>query len=104
MGQLELWIGPLNLSPMIVVPTALPVPSTNIVTWASDQESFRQKAEIIASTLDMFVVDVGVAEPVAERAEKWSMTEETDDMIQRAEVNPDAIVYGTFHRYPHDEA
>jgi hypothetical protein len=25
-------------------------------------------------------------------------------MVRRAEVNPDAIVYGTFHRYSHDEA
>ncbi len=104
MGQLELWIGLVELRPHDRRAYGAAGAFTNIITWASDQESFRQKAEIIASTLDMFVVDVEGAEPVAERAEKWSMTEETDDMIQRAEVNPDAIVYGTFHRYPHVEA
>jgi hypothetical protein len=32
------------------------------------------------------------------------MTEEIDDMVQRAESNPDAIIYGTFFTYPFDEA
>jgi hypothetical protein len=33
-----------------------------------------------------------------------SVTEEVDDMLLRAESNPNAIIYGTFHRYPFDEA
>lgn len=76
---------------------------TNIVTWASDPDWFRRKAETIATTLDMYVIDVEGAEPVAHRAEQRS-TEEIDDMLSRAQFNPDAIVYGTFHRYPFDEA
>jgi len=52
----------------------------------------------------MFVIAVEWAEAVAERAKKWNTTEEIDDMIQRAEVNPEAIIYGTFHQYLNDEA
>jgi hypothetical protein len=101
---MELWIGLVELRPLDREGYGAAGAFTNIVTWASDQEGFRRKAEIIAATLDMFVIDVEGAEPVAQRAEKWSMTEEIDDMLSRAQSNPDAIVYGTFHRYPFDEA
>jgi hypothetical protein len=30
------------------------------------------------------------------------MTKEIDDMVLRAELNPDAIIYGAFHTYPFD--
>jgi hypothetical protein len=48
-----------------------------------------------AATRDMFVADLEGAEPVAERVKRWGITKETDDVIQRAEGNPNAIVYGT---------
>lgn len=101
---MELWIGLVELKPLDRERYGAAGAFTNIVTWASDHEDFRRKAEIIAATLDMFVIDVAGAEPVAQRAEKWSMTEEIDDMLSRAQCNPDAIVYGTFHRYPFGEA
>jgi hypothetical protein len=101
---MELWIGLVELKPLDRQAYGAAGAFTNIVTWASDAESFRRKAETIAATLDMYVMDVEGAEPVAERAEQWSMTEEIDDMLSRAQCNPDAIVYGTFHRYPSDGA
>jgi len=75
---------------------------TNIVTWAKDPEGFRRKAEVIAATISMYVADVEGAEPLSQRAEKRTMTEEIEDMVLRAELNPDAIVYGTFLTYPFD--
>ena len=103
-GALELWIGLVELKPLDSQAYGAAGAFTNIVTWASDEEGFRHKAEIIAATLHMFVIDVEGAEPVTQRAEKWSMTEDIHDILSRAECNPDAIVYGTFHLYPFDEA
>lgn len=102
--QHELWIGLVELKPFDRKAYGAAGAFTNIITWASDVEGFHRNAEVIAATLDMFVADVEDAEPLIERANKWSMTEEIDDMVLRAELNPNAIVYGTFHRYPFDEA
>ena len=104
MGQLQLWIGLVDLRPFDRRSYGSAGAFTNIITWASDQESFRSKVENLASSLEMFVIAVEWAEAVAERAKKWNTTEEIDDMIQRAEVNPEAIIYGTFHQYLNDEA
>jgi hypothetical protein len=35
--------------------------------------------------------------------EKYSISDEIEDMIQRAEFNTEAIVYGTFHQYLGDQ-
>jgi hypothetical protein len=59
------------------------------VTCANDPEGFRRKAEVIAATINMYVADVEGAEPLSQRAEKrTTMTEEIDDMVLRAELNP----------------
>jgi hypothetical protein len=99
----ELWIGLVELRPLDRKAYGAAGAFTNIVTWASDPQGFRCKAEVIAATLNMFVVDIEGAEPLARRTEKRSMTEEIEDMVSRAEYNPDAIVYGTFHQYLFDE-
>jgi hypothetical protein len=104
MRQVELWIGLVELKPLNRQAYGAAGAFTNIVTWANDPEGFRRKAEVIAATINMYVADVEGAEPLAQRAETRIMTEEIDDMVLRAESNPDAIVYGTFHRYRFDEA
>jgi hypothetical protein len=100
----ELWIGLVQLKPFDRKAFGAAGAFTNVITWATDVEGFRRNAETIAATIDMYVVDIEDAEPLAERGKKWSMTEEIDDMVLRAELNPNAIVYGTFHTYPFDEA
>jgi hypothetical protein len=102
--QLELWIGLVELKPLDRKAYGAAGAFTNIVTWANNLESFRRKAEVIAETIEMYVADIDGAEPLAARGTKFSITEDIDDMVSRAESNPNAIVYGTFHRYPHDEA
>jgi hypothetical protein len=102
MRQVELWIGLVEFKPLNRQNYGAAGAYTNIVTWASDPESFRRKAQVIAATLEMYVADVEDEEPLSQRAEKWTMTEEIDEMVLRAESNPDAIVYGTFHTYPFD--
>jgi hypothetical protein len=56
------------------------------------------------ATLAMYVTGVERAEPLAKRTERGAMKEQEDDMVQRAESNPNAIIYGTFHKYLFDEA
>jgi len=100
----ELWIGLVEVRPFDRKAYGAAGAFTNIVTWACDVEGFRKKAEIIAATMDMCVADIEEAEPLAERIKKLTLTEEIDEMVVRAESNPNAIVYGTFHTYRRDEA
>jgi len=104
MQKSELWIGLVEVRPLDRKAYGAAGAFTNIVTWACDAEGFRKKAEIIAATIGMCITDVDEAEPLAERTKKFALNEEIDDMVLRAESNPNAIVYGTFHRYRFDEA
>jgi hypothetical protein len=99
-----LWIGLVELRPLDHKAYGAAGAFTNIVTWACDIIGFREKAATIAESLNMFVVDVDEVEPLSEMSKSWTLTEEIEDMIRRAESNPNAIVYGTFHRYRFDEA
>jgi hypothetical protein len=72
---------------------------TYILTWASDATGFRKKADTILATLNLYVAGIEGEEPLARWLEKRSPSDEIEDMIQRAEFNPNAIVWGTFHRY-----
>jgi hypothetical protein len=98
----ELWTGVIELKPLGRKQYGAAGAFTNLVTWACDSEGFRRKAETIAATLGMYVAGVEKDGPLSPSPDDWS--EELEDMVRRAESNPNAIVYGTFHRYPHDEA
>jgi hypothetical protein len=104
MRQVELWIGLVELKPLNRQAYGAAGAFTNIVTWANDAEGFRKKVEVLAAIIDMYVADAEGAEPLTQRAEKGNITEEIDDLVLRAESNPDAILYGTFHSYPYNEA
>ena len=104
MQQPELWIGVVELKPLDPKVYGAAGAFTNIVTWACDAEAFREKAETIAATIQMYVAGVERAEPLNNRRKNRHLTEDIEDMVVRAETNPSAIVYGTFHTYPFDEA
>jgi hypothetical protein len=104
MARRELWIGLVELKPLDREGFGAAGAFTNIVTWATDQAEFRSKAESSAATMNLYVVDIEDEEPFAERIKKYSVADEIEDMVEQAESNPDATVYGTFHRYPRDEA
>ena len=78
----------------------------NIVTWASDADEYRRNTELITGKLGLFVAGIENPEPVETRRKKGSVVfdEEIEDMISRAEGNPNAIIYGTFHRFERDNA
>ena len=79
----------------------------NIVTWALDAEGYKKNAELVIGGLkDLFVVDVITPEPVDVRRAhaKGDLEDEIEDMISRAQDNPNAIIYGTFHTFEKDDA
>jgi len=98
----ELWTGLVEFKPLSRTDYGAAGAFTNLVTWAYDLSEFSAKADTIAATLDMYVAGVEKAVPLVETPNGW--TEEFEDMVRRAEANPNAIVYGTFYRYPHNEA
>jgi hypothetical protein len=102
--QPELWIGLIEFRPFNREEYGAAGAFTNIVTWARDTTEFRKKAETIAATLNLYVTGVEDEEPLAVRLAKNTVSAEIEDMIERAEPNPNAIVNGTFHRYRFDEA
>ena len=102
--QPELWIGLVELKPLNREEYGAAGAFTNSITWACNATEFRKKAEVIAAEMNLYVLEVEGEEPLAERAKKASLSEDLDDMIQRAESNPNAIIYGTFHCYPRNEA
>jgi hypothetical protein len=65
---------------------------------------FRKKAETIAATMDLYVPNIDEEGPFGIRAIKWTVSEEIEDLVSQAKLNPNAILHGTFHRYPFNEA
>lgn len=65
---MELWIGLVELKLLDRQSHGAAGAFANIATWASDPECFRRKAETMAATLDMHVIDVEGAEPIGDPA------------------------------------
>jgi hypothetical protein len=108
--QKQLWIGMVEVRPMNGKSKILGDTKgafVNIVTWASDAEQFKRNAELIIGELGgLCVCEVVNPEPVETRRARMGgqFEEDVEDMISRAERNPDAIIYGTFHTFENDNA
>ena len=102
--QPELWIGLIEIRPVDRKAYGAAGAFVDILTWASDPAEFRAKAETIARTMDLYVVDVENEQPLSTRLANTTPSEELEEMISRAESNPNAIVYGTFHTWDFDTA
>ena len=106
----ELWIGVLEVRPLYGDHPILGNAKgafVNIVTWASDKEEFKNKAEFIVEKLGgLFVSEVHDPESVEGRRGKTvnDFVDDIEDMISRAQDNPNAIIYGTFHMFANDDA
>ncbi len=85
----ELWIGLVRVKPLPRIPEALGGAAgayVNIVTWASDPKTYRAKAETVAATYDVYVVEIEDAEPVAIRKSRFRVNDEIEDLISRADL------------------
>ncbi|MFL6436934.1 MAG: hypothetical protein ACJ71Q_05090 [Terriglobales bacterium] len=100
----ELWIGQVEIRPRDRKAYGAAGALVDILTWASNPSEYRAKAETIAATIDLYVVGVESEEPLSARLARITPSEELEDMISRAESNPNAIVWGTFHQWNFDTA
>lgn len=75
-----------------------------IITWASDATQFKCNAELVLSKLGLFVVEIESPEPVSAKRKTTHLEDEIEDMVARAQHNPKAIIYGTFHTWRRDTA
>ena len=79
----------------------------NVVTWAADAEQYRCKVEQVIQGLGgLFVSDVLNPEPVEARRARsgGGLGEQMEDLTSRAQANPNAIIYGSFHGFERDDA
>ncbi len=108
--QKQLWIGMVEVRPRdgrSEILGDMKGAFVNIVTWASDAEQYKRNAELIIGKLGgLFVSEVVNPEPVEARRARTSgrFEEDIEDMLSRAEGNPNAIIYGTFHTFENDDA
>ncbi len=105
----ELWIGVAELKALTAKATTDILHGaagvfTNIITWASTPGEFRRKVDTMAATYELYVVSVEGEEPVSVRLSCTTVDEEIADLIRQAELNPNAILFGTFYSYPYNEA
>jgi hypothetical protein len=103
----QLWIGQVEVRPLEgcdVLDDAKGA-FVNIVTWAVDSDEFRSNAELLLEELRLLVIDVVRPELVeVRRSREGDFDEVIEDMIERAQDNPNAIIFGTFHVWEKDDA
>jgi hypothetical protein len=76
----------------------------NLVTWATDADEFKSNAELVFNKKGLFVIEIENPEPVSTRRKKAELDDEIEEIIDRAQDNPKAIIYGTFHTWKRDTA
>ena len=107
-NQKELWVGVAEVRPKDKDNEILKGRKgafVNFVTWASSSEEFAFNIELVARKFGLFVSEIVNPEPVdlrRRRVERFK--DETEDMISRAQEDPNAIIYGTFHTFEKDDA
>ena len=102
----QLWIGLVEVRPLVGKNEILGDAKgafVNIVTWATDRTEYRRNAELVIGDLGLFVAELVNADPVHVRR-KTGFEEEIEEIIARAQDNPNAIIYGIFHTFERDDA
>jgi hypothetical protein len=69
----------------------------NIITWSDSVDSARTKIDAYFATLNWQIIGVEEAAPIRENF--IYDNDEFTEMIERARINPDPIICGTFHSY-----
>jgi hypothetical protein len=96
--QPEVWIGTIEISwSSENTPNVFQPAFTVVTTWAAGPEEFREKCTRMLESYGWKLLGVDRAGPVAEDG---VFSEEVEDMLERTENNPNAIIHGTFYSYP----
>jgi hypothetical protein len=102
----EIWIGKVEVRNLVGATFLADAKGAfvNMVTWAASTQEFRNNVELVLRELGLYVPEVENPEPVSIRRKSAELDDDIEDMISRAEHNPNAIIYGTFHQYKRDDA
>lgn len=98
MGPRELWFGVVELRPLDRQKFGNAGWFAEVVTWATDRESFSRNVQVRAETIDMYPVAFEHYDPFGDR-DQSQMSNSMRNMIARAKWNPDAFVWGAFYRF-----
>lgn len=95
----SVWIGLVEVTPREDAEVLREVTGAyvNVVTWASNETQFREKAKIVMDKLKLAIMDVEGAEPIANRGALKN--EELLNIVSRVQSNQKAIIYGTFQTW-----
>jgi hypothetical protein len=94
----EIWIGTIEISYFHPdAPDARKSAFTVVTTWANSLEEFCEKCRRMLESYRWTLIGVEKANPVPEN---YVFNEVVSDMLERTRVNPNAVIYGTFHTYP----
>jgi hypothetical protein len=110
MNTKQLWIGTVEVRPLKEKSEILGESSgafVNIVTWACDSDEYSRNVELVIGHLGgLFISEIINQEPIETRRARISgkFSDDIEDMISRAQDNPNAIIYGTFHMFEKDDA
>lgn len=97
----ELWIGLVQVRarPNCDVLGSAKGAFFNLITWAASGAEFKKKATMLCDDLGLFVEEVEDEMPVSERQKSVILSDEIQELVEQAENNPNAILYGTFHTW-----
>lgn len=70
---------------------------TNAVSWASSASEYSAVVREVFESYGWVLIGVENCRPVSHSSEAGA---ELAELIQRAQSNPNACIYGTFHYYP----
>jgi hypothetical protein len=71
----------------------------NMITWAASDAEFKTKAARLCDDLGLFIEDIEDDMPVSEKEKSEALSDEVQELVEQAEGNPNAVLYGTFHRW-----
>ena len=95
---LEVWVGTIEISYFEWdTPNVRKNAFTVVTTWASDVEEFTAKCKRMLGSYGWHLLGVEKANPASILHD---FSDEVMDMLERTQVNPNAIIYGTFYTYP----
>jgi hypothetical protein len=93
----ELWIGVVEVLTEPSAGSGDTRAFTNVVTWAESSSAYLDSVTAVFSKYNWTVLGVEGARPVQSAAD---FGEAVTDIVERAQSNPSACIYSTFHYYP----
>jgi len=95
----EIWIG---LAEVVALPGCKRLGDgkgafVKIALWADSDSDFSAKVNKAISELDLHLLELEDREPIAEMLSRIQAGDETKQMAETARMNPEDVVFGTFH-------